>query len=123
MKKGINAVKDRVIICETCAAKGAEPQGMAFAEELRRRACADPQLSEFEVTTTACMNLCTAPVAMALRSEGKDVYLFSDVRPGEDTEDTLALLRLYAAASDGTITDARPAGRLRHCLIARVPAR
>jgi len=116
-------VKDRVIICETCAAAGARPRGADFAGALRDRVAADPELANVEVTTTACMNLCEAPVAMALRGAGKDVYLFSGVEPDTDISDTLALLGLYVASPDGAITDARAAGRLRHCLRGRVPAK
>ncbi len=113
---------DQIIICASCAANGAAPEGMDFADELRRLASDDPELSGIEIVTTPCLNVCADPVAMALRGEAKDVYLFSGVSPQADVADTLALLRLYVSAPAGTITDARAAGRLRHCLIGRVPA-
>ena len=68
-----------------------------------------------------CMNQCDTPVSLALRGEGRDVYLFAGVDPVQDVEDAVALARLYAEASGGTITDARAAGRLRFCLTGRVP--
>ncbi|OJI93937.1 putative metal-binding protein [Planktotalea frisia] len=106
----------RVIICDTCAVAGEAPQGEAFAQALRGRVgegvC---------VETTSCMNQCDTPVSLALRSEGKDVYLFHSVDPARDLDDTLALIELYRTAEGGTIEDARPAGRLRHCLSGRVP--
>jgi predicted metal-binding protein len=34
----------------------------------------------------------------------------------------LAFCHAYLAAKDGWIEDARPLGRLRHCLRARIPA-
>lgn len=106
----------RVIICDTCAAPGGVAQGAAFADALR------PLVPEgVVVETTACMNQCERPMALALRGEGRDVYLFAGVDPAQDLEDTAALVRLYAEAEGGTITDARPAGRLRHCLTGRVP--
>lgn len=108
---------DRIVICETCAGPGEEPQGAAFATALRARLGADAR-----VETVACLNHCGAPVAVALRAEGKAVYLFAGVDPARDLEDAVALARLYADAADGEITDARPAGRLRHCLIGKVPA-
>ena len=38
-----------------------------------------------------------------------------------DTQDMLGLLRLYADAPDGWITEAQAAGRLRLCLQGRAP--
>lgn len=107
--------RPRVIICSTCAAPGAVPQGAAFAQDLAR---AVPDIC---VETTECMTLCDQPVSLALRGAGRDVYLFAGINPATDLDDAVALARLYAAAEGGTITDARPAGRLRHCLVGRVP--
>ncbi len=106
----------RVIICDTCAAPGEAPQGEAFAEAL----CALVP-SSVSVETTSCMNQCDRPVSLALRGEGRDIYLFHSLDPAQDLDDAAALVRLYAEAEGGTITDARPAGRLRHCLTGRVP--
>ncbi|MGB7316932.1 MAG: DUF1636 family protein [Planktotalea sp.] len=106
----------RVIICDTCAAPGEAPQGAAFADTLRSLV---PQ--DVRVETTSCMNQCDRPVSMALRGEDMDVYLFHSVDPLCDLEDALALIKLYSKAEGGTIADARPAGRLRHCLTGRVP--
>ena len=106
----------RVIICDTCAAVGEPPQGAAFAEALRGLVPAGVR-----VETTSCMNQCDRPVSLALRAEGKDIYLFHSVDPAQDLDDAVALVTLYAQAEGGTITDARPAGRLRHCLTGRVP--
>ena len=106
----------RVIICDTCAAPGDAPQGAAFAEALRASL---PQ--SVSVETTPCMNQCDRPVSMALREDGKDIYLLHSVDPSRDFDDTVALVMLYTQAEGGTIKDARPAGRLRHCLSGRVP--
>ena len=106
----------RVIICDTCAAPGEAPQGEAFAEALR-----DLVPSSVSVETTSCMNQCDRPISLALRGEGKDIYLFNSLDPARDLDDAAALVKLYAEAEGGTIIDARPAGRLRHCLTARVP--
>ncbi|SFM05810.1 DUF1636 family protein [Shimia aestuarii] len=107
---------DVVYICDTCAAPGEAPEGAGFAADLRMAAPV-----EVEVRTTSCLNMCDAPLALALRGSGKVAYLFSGVRPAEDVADTLALLKLYRDAPDGVIQDARPAGRLRFCLQGRVP--
>lgn len=108
--------RPRVIICDTCAAPGEAPQGAEFAQTLRLHVGSDVQ-----VETTSCMNQCARPVSLALREEGKDIYLFHSVDPARDLQDTLALIALYCEAEGGTISDARPAGRLRHCLSGRVP--
>lgn len=115
------ALADQIIICETCHAADGMPEGGDFADQLRRLARGDPDLSKLEILTTPCLNVCSTPLAMALRGDAKDVYLFAGVTPQTDVADTMALLRLYALAPAGTITDARAAGRLRHCLIGRVP--
>ena len=107
---------DVVYVCDTCAAPGDAPEGERFAAGLRAAAP-----TGVEVRTTSCLNMCDAPLALALRAPGKVAYLFSGVRPGEDVQDTLALLKLYRDAPDGVIEDARPAGRLRFCLQGRVP--
>ncbi|MEM9581146.1 MAG: DUF1636 family protein [Pseudomonadota bacterium] len=109
-------MRPRVIICSTCAAPGADPQGAGFADALQGLV---PK--GVVVETTECMNLCNAPMSMALRGEGRDVYLFSGVDPETDLDNAAALARIYSEAEGGTITDARPAGRLRHCLVGRVP--
>ena len=98
---------DRVIVCGTCEG------GQALAEALRGAGVGGVEM-------VACMNQCERPVALALRGPGKDVYLFAGVAAG-DVDDAVALVRLYAGAPGGTIADARPAGRLRGCLVGRVP--
>ena len=107
---------DVVFVCDTCAAAGEAPEGEAFAATLRQAA---PE--GVEIRTTSCLNMCEAPLALALRGTGKVAYLFSGLRPAEDIADTLALIALYRDAPDGVIEDARPAGRLRFCLQGRVP--
>ena len=101
---------DRVIVCRTCA----DGKGEALAKALRAAGVAG-------VETVDCMNLCKRPVSLALRGDGKDVYLFAGIDPERDVADAVALVRLYAEAPGGTIVDARPAGRLRQCLVGRVP--
>ncbi|MCG6904620.1 MAG: DUF1636 domain-containing protein [Rhodobacter sp.] len=99
---------DRVIVCGTCAG------GAGFAAALR-----DAGVDGVE--TVACMNQCDRPVTLAFRAKGKDAYLFAGIDPVADLADALALVRLYAEAPGGTIADARPAGRLRYCLVGRIP--
>mgnify|MGYP002621633415 CR=1 FL=1 len=61
------------------------------------------------------------PVLMALQAPGRGAYLFHDLSPA-DAGDVAATIRAYLAAPDGWIMDARPCGRLRHCLKLRIPA-
>ena len=68
-----------------------------------------------------CMNVCSRPVTVAARAEGKAAYLFGGVGPA-DAAALATFARLYAGAPDGMIADARPLGRLRFCLIGRIPA-
>lgn len=104
---------DRLILCGSCA----EGRGAGMARALESR-LPDGVVIEF----ADCLNACGDPIAMALRGPGKDVYLFAGVA-ADDVGDVTALARLYAEAADGRIRDARPAGRLRQCLLGRVPGR
>ena len=107
-------MKPRIIICETCASPGGATEGAGFAEALRAR------VEGVAVETVACLNVCGEPMAVALRGEGQDAYLFAGVE-ARDLEDAVALCRLYRDAAPG-IEDAREAGRLRFCLKGRIPA-
>ena len=106
----------RIVIFSTC--EGVD--GAAYADALRG-ALAERKM-EFEVQTHACMSNCDRPLSLAFTAPGKATYLFGEVAPDSDLDDTVAFARLYAGTTDGWIDDARPAGRLRHCLVGRVPA-
>lgn len=68
------------------------------------------------------MGGCAEPLAVAFQAPGKASYLFVGLDPEADLADVLAFARLYRASPDGWIEDARPAGRLRFRLRARIPA-
>lgn len=106
----------QIVVCSTC--DGLE--GKAFAAQLRI-ALADTELP-IEVRDFDCMSNCSRPLSVAFKAPGKATYLFGDVVPATDLADVIAFARLYLDHPDGWIEDARPAGRLRHCLIGRVPA-
>ncbi len=106
----------RIIVCSTC--EGADGKG--FAAELRA-ALATTDL-KYEVRDFDCMSNCARPLSVAFSAAGKATYLFGDVDTVGDLKDVIAFASLYAKSPDGWIEDARPAGRLRHCLIGRVPA-
>lgn len=98
--------------------------GAAFADELRQlfAKSTDPEIQEFIIVTHECMSACAEPIALSFRAAGKAVYLFSGIDAVKDANDILAFAKLYCAAPDGWIEDARPAGRLRHLLRGRIPA-
>ena len=106
---------DRLIICKTCAAGGQASLGAEWAGDIAARA------PDVNVVTTACLNICDTPISFALQADGKPTYVFAGADPAQDTDALLALLRLYADAPGGEITDARPAGQLRNCLVAKIP--
>lgn len=76
---------------------------------------------QVRIVTQPCMNGCARPVSMALQSAGRSTYFFAGVDPATDIPDIVATLRAYIDAPQGWIEDARPCGRLRLCLVGRVP--
>ena len=109
-------MKHRVVVCSTC--ESADGKGFAA---LLRTAFATREM-DFDVQEHDCMSNCARPLSVAFSAPGKATYLFGDIDTAIDLDDTLNFAALYAASADGWIEDARPAGRLRHCLIGRVPA-
>jgi predicted metal-binding protein len=103
----------KITLCASCALG----QG-GFAETLRK-ALSERGLRA-EIVTTDCMSGCTRPSTLSFRASGKTAYLFGDLTDA-DLPDLLAFARLYAAAPDGNLADARPLGALRHKAIARIP--
>jgi len=73
------------------------------------------------LTLSDCMIVCDRPVTVSVRQTGKAAYLFENVRP-EQAGEIARFLRLYAAAPEGIIEDAREIGQLRFCLRGRIPA-
>ncbi|WP_083225691.1 DUF1636 family protein [Neptunicoccus sediminis] len=116
-------MRHRVIVCATCRNKGeADFAGPELAKALRDSFAADPLLQDFTVETHDCLSACAKPNSLSFRADGKAAYLFAGVDPVADRSDIAAFARLYAQSGDGWIEDARPAGRLRFCLIGRIPA-
>ena len=106
----------QIVVCSTC--DGAD--GKAFADALRDGLRA-AGLS-YEVRDWDCLSNCGKPLSLAFKAADKATYLFGDIDPVRDIDDAVAFARMYAASADGWIEDARAAGRLRHCLVGRVPA-
>ena len=106
----------RITVCATCEGNG----GHAFAAAIRARLADGP--AAFEVRTSDCLSCCANPLAVAFDAPGKATYLFAGIDPEADLGDAAAFADMYARSPDGWIEDARPAGRMRHCLVGRVPA-
>jgi len=101
----------RLLICSTCAGPG-----KALAEQVRSRID-----DGWEIEMHECLSVCDEPVAMGVQATGKATYVFAGLSDA-DAGDVAGFARLYDEDADGWIADARPAGRLRFCLKARVPA-
>ena len=84
-------------------------------------ACKDAGF-DVDVRLQACMNACAQPISLAIQGAGRATYFFDDVDLKADQADILATLELYLDSPAGWIEDARPCGRLRTCLVGRVPA-
>jgi len=111
---------DTVLICETCRTPDGPATGEGLARALRVALNAEG-LADVAVETVVCMNICTEPVSVALKGPTKETYLVCGVEAATDLSELVGLVRLFAEAEGGGITDARAAGRLRHCLKGRVP--
>ena len=117
-----NSARNRVLICNTCK-RPAKATPLADDILSLRKALSDAGLAEqFEVAEVGCLGGCSDPAGIAFQGPGRASYVFSGTELATDQEDILAFCRAYLAAQDGWIEDARPLGRLRHCLRARIPA-
>ena len=103
-----------VSVCQTCDGD-AEGVAAGLAAALVAAGIAA------QVRRVDCMSGCTRPATIAFRATGKTAYLFGDCTP-DDIADLVTFARLYAAAPDGNLGDARPLGSLRQKAIARIPA-
>lgn len=106
----------RITVCSICEGM----DGKGFAAELRV-ALANTDLT-YEVRDFECMSNCARPLSVAFSAADKATYLFGDVDTAGDLKEVIAFASLYAKSPDGWVKDARATGRLRHCLIGRVPA-
>ena len=75
-----------------------------------------------QIITADCLGVCDAPASLSMRAHKRATYVFSDIDILADQQDIIATCKAYLAAEKGWIEDARPCGRLRHCLKARLPA-
>lgn len=109
----------RLLICSSCSGtrdRAAEKQAMQAALS---RAGLDDRVA---LSDHACFSSCAEPAALALQSAGRASYVFSGINVVADADDIAATCRTYLDSPGGWIEDARPCGRLRMCLRARIPA-
>ncbi len=69
-----------------------------------------------------CMEQCETPQVLTLQSKGGAGYVFTGIDPENDAPDIVKTCKAYLNSRNGWIEDARPCGRLRFCLAARLPA-
>ena len=103
----------RITLCASCALGRAGFDGR-LADTLAEVGI------EARIALTECMSGCTRPSTLAFRAPGKTAYLFGDLTEA-DLPDLVTFARLYAAAPDGNLADARPLGALRLKVLARIP--
>ena len=105
-----------LLLCETCA-PSATPGAIAALNTLFEQDGISAR-----VRAQSCMNGCAKPSSLALCGARRATYFFRDIDPVSDAPDILATTRAYLSAPDGWIVDARVCGRLRLCLVGRVPS-
>ncbi len=76
---------------------------------------------DIKVMPQDCMNACATPVSLALQDVGRATNFFAGVDPVADQADIVTTARAYLDAPGGWIDDATVCGRLRFCLVGRVP--
>ncbi len=103
----------QIFVCTSCAV---DFEVGEFMDAVRSRVGPG-----FVVTGHPCFSSCNDPLAVAFRAEGLAAYVFAGLTP-DDIGDIVAFADLWRKSPDGWVEDARPAGRLRLCLRARIPA-
>lgn len=103
----------KVTLCTSCAL-GRSGFGITL------KAALDAAGIAADLGGVECMSGCTRPSTISFRDAGKTAYLFGDVTE-DDLPDLVTFARLYDAAPDGNLADARPLGALRQKAIARIP--
>lgn len=108
-----------MLVLRVCTACLDDAKGF---EALRRAIAASELAPNVTLQSQPCGETCTSPARLWLQSVGGASYLFEGVDLAADQADILATARAYLGSPKGWIEDARPCGRLRFCLTARLPA-
>jgi len=107
-------MKLHLSICTDCGATD-----LAYARSALKAAGLP---ADVEIRASACLGPCDRPSVISLQSPGMAGYVFAGVDLSRDAPDVAATCALYLGSDQGWIEDARPCGRLRHLLVARMPA-
>ncbi len=107
----------RLGICTACLSDAAKSQ----VAVLQATIALSDLAGQVAVDGLTCGDTCPAPAQVWLQAPGAASYIFAGVDLAQDRDDILATLRAYLAHPGGWIEDARPCGRLRFCLTARLP--
>lgn len=87
-----------------------------------RRALGETHLPrDVVIETSPCLGPCDRPSVLALQTPGHAGYVFAGITL-KDAGDIAATCTLVLDSPNGWIEDARPCGRLRHLLVARMPS-
>ena len=78
--------------------------------------------SRVQIKSISCGDTCKSPARLWMQSERGAAYTFDGIDLITDQADILATAATYLDSPKGWIEDARPCGRLRFCLTARIPA-
>ncbi|SLN56358.1 hypothetical protein TRL7639_03018 [Falsiruegeria litorea R37] len=119
MTKAAAAQQMTLRLCTTCSGDRDRPaERDAIAQALREAGLQD----RVELLDHECFSACAHPVSISLQGEGRASYVFAGLTLIEDARDVAATCQTYLDSPGGWIEDARPCGRLRLCLRARIPA-
>lgn len=116
-----NTPTNRLLICATCE----RPEGRSARQDCAqiRGALKLAGLSDqIEVEATPCLGGCAVPVNIGLQGQGKGSYVFDGVDTADFEAEIVTLCQMFLDLPQGWITDARPLGKLRDHLRARIPA-
>ena len=113
-----NSSKMVLRLCTTC-----EGIGFVDGKKAVEAALDDVGLKKnVKIKRVACLGACETPRALAMQSEGRASYVFSDLDLEKNAKDIAQTCQVYLSVPKGWIEDAHPCGRLRYCLRARIPA-
>ena len=114
-----------LLICKTCLDAKNEANSRSIDAETIAQLQDHLDQSDLSeriiIQPSPCLGVCTDAHAIALTGKGRASLVFCGVDPVKDMADIAATCRAWLEAEDGWIEDARPCGRLRHQLHARIP--
>ncbi len=107
-----------VRVCLACLSDD-QKRGLLDLEQALTKS---PLNAQARIGTVSCGESCAAPARLWMQSQDGATYTFDGINLIQDRTDILATMAAYLASPKGWIEDARPCGRLRFCLTARIPA-